>query len=71
MNAPVGTQFELLELLGKLGFKTGQCDVLSQGYMVTHGAAGLVAWHAKIGALRDQLPYDIDGVVYKVNSLAI
>jgi DNA ligase (NAD+) len=32
------------------------------------GADGLVAFHQRIGALRDQLPFDIDGVVYKVNS---
>ncbi|HWU84235.1 MAG TPA: NAD-dependent DNA ligase LigA, partial [Rhodocyclaceae bacterium] len=38
---------------------------------VTHGADGLVAFHARIRALRDQLPFDIDGVVYKVNSRAL
>ncbi|MDQ6628994.1 MAG: NAD-dependent DNA ligase LigA [Pseudomonadota bacterium] len=31
------------------------------------GPAGLVAFHARVAALRDSLPYDIDGVVYKVN----
>lgn len=31
------------------------------------GAAGLSAYYQRIGALRDQLPFDIDGVVYKVN----
>ncbi len=35
---------------------------------VTLGADGLVAFHARILALRDALPFDIDGVVYKVNS---
>lgn len=29
---------------------------------------GLMDFYTSIGALRDQLPYDIDGVVYKVNS---
>ncbi len=38
---------------------------------VVQGAAGLVAFHREIGAKRDQLPFDIDGVVYKVNSLAL
>ncbi len=35
------------------------------------GAAGLVAFHQRIGAMRDALPFDIDGVVYKVNSRAL
>ncbi len=35
------------------------------------GAEELVAYHQRIGALRDSLPFDIDGVVYKVNSLAL
>jgi DNA ligase (NAD+) len=34
------------------------------------GAAGLVAFHQRIATERDALPYDIDGVVYKVNDLA-
>ncbi|MBN8766448.1 MAG: NAD-dependent DNA ligase LigA [Thiobacillus sp.] len=33
------------------------------------GAAALIAFHADIAARRDQLPFDIDGVVYKVNRL--
>ncbi len=31
------------------------------------GAAALIAFHDDIAARRDQLPFDIDGVVYKVN----
>jgi DNA ligase (NAD+) len=38
---------------------------------VEQGADGLVAFHARIRVLRDELPFDIDGVVYKVNSLAL
>jgi len=38
---------------------------------VVSGADGLIAFHARIRALRDALPFDIDGVVYKVNSLAL
>lgn len=33
------------------------------------GAEGLMAFYAKVGAMRASLPYDIDGVVYKVDSL--
>ncbi len=39
--------------------------------VVTQGADGLVAFHAAMGAQRDALPFDIDGVVYKVNSFAL
>jgi DNA ligase (NAD+) len=38
---------------------------------VVAGADGLIAFHARIRAARDELPFDIDGVVYKVNSLAL
>ncbi len=38
---------------------------------VVSGADGLIAYHRRIGALRNTLPFDIDGVVYKVNSLAL
>ena len=39
----------------------------------THGpgAQTLVEFHARIAAERDALPFDIDGVVYKVDSLAL
>ena len=33
------------------------------------GADALIAYHQRIGGLRDQLPFDIDGVVYKVDRL--
>ena len=38
---------------------------------VAQGAAGLVAFHDRVEALRDALPFDIDGVVYKVDDLAL
>ena len=34
------------------------------------GAGGCLAYYAKIGARRDGLPFDIDGVVYKVDDLS-
>jgi DNA ligase (NAD+) len=33
------------------------------------GAQGLVQFHQHVAGLRDQLPFDIDGVVYKVNRI--
>ncbi|WP_088278738.1 NAD-dependent DNA ligase LigA [Ideonella sp. A 288] len=38
---------------------------------VVQGAAGLVAFHREMGARRDALPFDIDGVVYKVNDIEL
>ena len=40
-------------------------------YRVVRGAQGLVEFHRITAARRDSLPFDIDGVVYKVNSLAL
>ena len=36
---------------------------------VVSGVSGLMGYYRRIGAIRSELPYDIDGVVYKVNSL--
>ncbi|MCK2088068.1 NAD-dependent DNA ligase LigA [Thauera aromatica] len=38
---------------------------------VVRGGAGLAGFHDRIGALREALAFDIDGVVYKVNALAL
>ena len=38
---------------------------------VVEGAEGLVGYHERIAALRDSLPFDIDGVVYKVDDRAL
>ena len=56
------THSGLLEALDAMGFPVAKLRVVSEG------ADGLVAFHQKVGAERDQLPYDIDGVVYKVDS---
>ena len=58
------THFELLMALQKWGFP------VAEQTSVVQGAAGLVDFHQRIGQARDALPFDIDGVVYKVNSLA-
>ena len=61
----VTTHLELLETLRGWGF-----PVASQTATAL-GAAGLIDFHQRMGEQRDQLPFDIDGVVYKVNSLAL
>lgn len=38
---------------------------------VVQGAEGLIAFHRDIAGRRDALPFDIDGVVYKVNDRAL
>ena len=57
------THFEMLQALKSWGF-----PVAAQ-VQIAVGATELVAFHQKMGAGRDALPYDIDGVVYKVNRL--
>ena len=59
------THFGLLQTLKSWGFPVAAQVERAQG------AIELIAYHQKIGALRDQLPFDIDGVVYKVDSLAL
>ncbi|MDP3828638.1 MAG: NAD-dependent DNA ligase LigA [Polaromonas sp.] len=58
------THFQLLLTLKSWGFPVAAQTQTAQG------ASELIAFHEKMGRERDQLPYDIDGVVYKVNSLA-
>ncbi len=38
---------------------------------VVLGGEGLAAFHRAVGARRDALPFDIDGVVYKVDDIAL
>ena len=59
------THYAMLQQLKAWGFP------VAPQVQVAQGAAQLVAFHQQIGAERDALPYDIDGVVYKVNSLAL
>ena len=57
------TQSGMLDALQVFGLP------VSEHRAVTEGAEELVGFHRKIAALRESLPFDIDGVVYKVNRL--
>lgn len=59
------THSAVLDALVQLGLPVNAERVVSLG------AAGLLAYYQGIAARREQLPFDIDGVVYKVNSLAL
>ena len=55
------TQAGVLDWLAMLGFR------VATSRAVVHGAAGLLGYYDTMGRQRPTLPYDIDGVVYKVN----
>jgi len=59
------THKEILDQLDAWGFP------VNSKRAVVRGAQGLVDFHRLIAAKRDNLPFDIDGVVYKVNSLEL
>jgi DNA ligase (NAD+) len=59
------THWQLLLALKAWGFP------VSELARQAHGAMDLVAYHAGIGRQRDGLPFDIDGVVYKVDALEL
>lgn len=59
------TQFDWLQQFSDWGFPVAAQTARAQG------AAELIAFHEAMGRQRDALPYDIDGVVYKVDSLAL
>ena len=56
---------EIIQRLGEWGLKT--CPERR----VVSGVEGCLAYYESIGKKRDSLGYDIDGVVYKVDSLAM
>ena len=59
------THFELLQALKIWGFPVADQTIRAQA------APELIAYHQQMGQARDSLPFDIDGVVYKVNSLGL
>jgi DNA ligase (NAD+) len=61
---PPQTQSAVLDLLESLRLP------VARERSVVHGIDGLLGYYRKIGAKRAALPFQIDGVVYKVNELA-
>ena len=59
------THFDMLNTLKSWGFPVS--DLVG----IARGATELVAYHQRVGQQRDSLGFDIDGVVYKVNSIAL
>jgi DNA ligase (NAD+) len=59
------TQSAFMDELERLGLP------VNRDRQVVHGAEGLIEYHDAVGERRDALPFDIDGVVYKVNSLEL
>lgn len=59
------THYETLQWLKDLGLRINPYIVLEQG------AVNCLAYFKSIAKKREQLPYEIDGVVYKVNDLKL
>jgi DNA ligase (NAD+) len=62
-NCPARTQLELNDILQAWGFET------NQQIRPVDTVEDMVEYHRDISSIRQQLNYDIDGVVYKVNRL--
>ncbi|MDP3539096.1 MAG: NAD-dependent DNA ligase LigA [Azonexus sp.] len=60
---PLKTHAELMDQLAAWGFP------VAEERRVVQGSKGMLGYFAEIGKKRPSLPYDIDGVVYKVNRL--
>jgi len=59
------THYEILQQLKSFGLPV--CNEIKR----FHGVTGCLAYYEEISKRRDDLPYDIDGIVYKVNSIEL
>ena len=59
------SHLNMLKALGSWGFK------INTYVEAVQGIAACEAYYERMQERRDQLPYDIDGIVYKVNDLAL
>jgi len=60
----VANHSDMLDWMARLGLPVNVTQ-----HVVAQGAADLLRYYEQVGARRASLPYDIDGVVYKVNEL--
>jgi DNA ligase (NAD+) len=63
-NRKFNTQWEVLQTLSKWGLKTNTTRAL-----VCNGIKEALEYHREMETVRDDLPYEIDGIVIKVNNL--
>ena len=59
------SHFQMLQMLGKLGFK------INQHIKQVDGIDACEDYYQHLASIRDQLDYDIDGIVYKVNDFRL
>jgi DNA ligase (NAD+) len=59
------SHFQMLQMLGKLGFK------INQHIKQVKGIDACENYYQHLASIRDQLDYDIDGIVYKVNDFRL
>jgi DNA ligase (NAD+) len=64
-NQKPDSHFAMLKLLGSLGFK------INQHIKQVEGIDACEDYYQYLARLRDQLDYDIDGIVYKVNDFKL
>ncbi len=57
----ISTQYEALEVLRKMGFPTSKYNKLA------HGINETIEYKKELEKIRDSLPYELDGVVIKIN----
>jgi DNA ligase (NAD+) len=62
---PAETQWDMVQAFARFGLPTNPLTRLCQN------ESDVLAHYRKIEAQRSSLPYDIDGVVYKINDLAL
>jgi len=60
-----GSHHAILKQLQQWGFR------INREMLVVQGLAASMAYHDQLLSRREQLPYDIDGIVYKVDDLAL
>ena len=66
-QTPVSTQHEVHEYLHKIGLPTAKPEHVA----VVHDLAGIMKFAERIQKKRDELPFEIDGIVVKVDELKV